>query len=404
MTVRGSAGPPAGAAPPATATPAAATPPAGVDTEVLGLSHVASCSFLASRLAPSGAFWAALGGGVALARIAAQRGPRLGYAASLAAVVQTVALIGPARVSGPLTQALNAPVMGHLQARGASRAARVGAGVAIRYAHYIVVNVAFVLLVIGGLDEFVATYDRIAGFLRVLPKGQAWAIGFTIAISIVYGLAFTVIQMLTYERALGRWPEPEEPPGALPPPTRPDQRVGLRTAVALLLTLAAWVVLLALLRWPVLAAVAAGLAIAVLATRAWRGGRETWAIGLSLAVVLAIGAIGPAVIGAVGWDGALKRALRAGLLVLTATWARQAVGTDELREVARRTLRRLGWIPSAREAADLTHRLESDERLAPAGKDLLERLNTVELKPAPVADALTDWIVDESRAYRPPPS
>lgn len=396
MTVGGSAGPAAEAS----SRPAA--PASGADAEVLGLSHVASCSFLASRLAPSGAFWAALGGGVALARIAAQRGPRLGYGASLAAVVQTVALIGPARVSGPLTQALNAPVMGHLQARGASRAARVGAGLAIRYVHYVLVNVAFVILVIGGLHEYVATYDRVAGFLRVLPKGQVWAIGFTIAISIVYGLAFTVIQMLTYERALGRWPEPETSPGALAPPTGPGQHVGIGSVVALVLTLAAWVVLLALLRWPVLAAIGGGLAVAVLATRAWRGGRDTWTIGLSLAVVLAVGALGPALIGAVEWDGALKRAVRAGLLVLTATWARQAVGTDELREVARRILRRLAWIPSAREAADLTRRLESDARLAPAGKDLLERLNVVELKPAPVADALTDWIIDESRAYRPP--
>lgn len=374
----------------------------GADAETLGLTHVASCSFLASRLAPSGAFFAALGGGVAVARIAAERGPRVGYGASLAAVVQTVALIGPARVSGPLTQALNAPIMGHLQARGASRAARVAAGLAIRYAHYVLVNVAFVLLVIGGLDEFVATYDRIAGFLRILPQGQAWAIGFTFALSIVYGLAFTIIQMLTYERALARWPAQPPQPGLRPPAGLLPARVSGRTWLALGLTAAAWIALLARLRWPVLGAVTAGLAVAVLATRAWRGGRDTWTIGLTLAVVLSVGALGPAVIGAVDWSGALQRAVRAALLVLTATWARQAIGTDGLREVARRILGWLGPLPAAREAAELTARLESDARLAPAGKDLLERLNVVELKPAPLADALTDWIVDESRTYRPP--
>ena len=36
--------------------------------EALGLAHVASVSFVGSRIAPSGTFWLALPGGIALAR------------------------------------------------------------------------------------------------------------------------------------------------------------------------------------------------------------------------------------------------------------------------------------------------------------------------------------------------
>jgi hypothetical protein len=85
--------------------------------EAAGLAHVATVSFLASRAAPSIGFWVALAGGVALARAAQRDGVRVGYGASAAATLQTVALIGPARFSVPLTQALSAPLIGALEAR-----------------------------------------------------------------------------------------------------------------------------------------------------------------------------------------------------------------------------------------------------------------------------------------------
>src|SRR5215212_5965654 len=85
--------------------------------EGAGLAHVATVSFLASRAAPSIGFWVALAGGVALARVAVRDGARLGYGASLAATLQTIALIGPARFSVPLTQALSAPMIGALVRR-----------------------------------------------------------------------------------------------------------------------------------------------------------------------------------------------------------------------------------------------------------------------------------------------
>ena len=83
-----------------------------------GPAHVAVVSFLAARAAPTGGFWIALAGGVALARVAERRGARLGFGASAAAMLETVAIIGPARIGVPLTQAISAPILGRLHARG----------------------------------------------------------------------------------------------------------------------------------------------------------------------------------------------------------------------------------------------------------------------------------------------
>ena len=56
---------------------------------------------------------------------APRRGARTGYGTALAAMLQTVAVMGPARINAPLTQAITAPMMGRLQARGARAADRV---------------------------------------------------------------------------------------------------------------------------------------------------------------------------------------------------------------------------------------------------------------------------------------
>jgi len=361
---------------------------------LLGLAHVASCSFLASRLAPSLQFWAALGGGVALARAAATHGVRAGYGASAAAIVQTVALIGPARVNGPLTQALNAPAMGSLQARGAPRAVRLGAGLAIRLAHYAVLNVLFVVVVVGGLDEYVATYDRIAGFLRVLPQGQAWAVGLTIAGGVAFALFYTTVQLLVYERAFAAWPDL---PAAEPERVVPSV-AGRLPVVPLLVVAAVWIALLAALSWAMVAAAAGLLGVATLVTRAWRAGRDVWGIGLVLALGLAISAMGPAIIGAVEVDGAAQRALRAALLVLSATWLRAVAGAPGMRETARRALR----VSRAREAARITERLESDQRLLPAARAFLDEIGEVPQRPGPLVDALVAWVASEAAVYRPP--
>ena len=72
----------------------------------VGLGHVATASFLASRVAPTGGFAVALAGGVAIARAAQRGGFRAGAGTSAAAMLQTVAIMGPARIGIPLTQAV----------------------------------------------------------------------------------------------------------------------------------------------------------------------------------------------------------------------------------------------------------------------------------------------------------
>src|ERR1700716_85789 len=105
-----------------------------------GLAHVAAVSFLAARAAPWGSCGLSLAGGAALAREADLRGLRAGYASSLAAVLQTVAMVGPLRFNAPLTQALSAPLLGGMHARGRRPAALFAACVAIRLLHYTVLT------------------------------------------------------------------------------------------------------------------------------------------------------------------------------------------------------------------------------------------------------------------------
>src|SRR3954470_30340 len=119
-----------------------------------GLAHVATVSFLASRVAPSLQFFFALGGGIALARSASRLGARIGYGTSLAAMLQTVAVMGPARINAPLTQAITAPMLGAMERRGAGTAPQVIACFAIRLAHYTVVTAALIWIILGGLDAY----------------------------------------------------------------------------------------------------------------------------------------------------------------------------------------------------------------------------------------------------------
>lgn len=373
-----------------------------------GLAHVATCSFLASRISPSAQFWIALGGGVALARAGARHGLRAGYGASLASVVQTVAMIGPLRVSGPLTQALNAPLVGWLIGRRAGFAAVLGACLLIRLVHYAVLNVAFVLVIIGGLDEYVATYDRIAGFLRVLPQGQAWAIGLTIVMGVVWALFYSVVQVLAYRRAMERWPQAPAPEAAADPPAirggeeeeeapwaevTTDGPLRTRPWPVVIVAVGLCAALLTGTEWRMLGVLAAVLAAAWLATRAfdWPATR----LGLILGALFAVGALGPAIVGAVPWADAGARAVRAALLVLVATWARAAAGADGIRRVARTVLS----AARLRHAAWLTAELESDGRLGAAGRTLIEHLRPVEKSPIPMADALTEWVAAESARH-----
>src|SRR3954463_4167211 len=140
--------------------------------ERTGLAHVATVSFLGSRAAPAGPFWLALPGGVALARVAARLGLRSGYGASAAAVLQTVAVMGPARINNPLTQAMTAPLLGRMEDRGRPAWLQVGACFALRFVHYTVLTAIYIWVVLGGLDAFTGSYQTLTGWVGFLSPGE----------------------------------------------------------------------------------------------------------------------------------------------------------------------------------------------------------------------------------------
>ena len=172
-----------------------------------GLAHVASASFLASRIVPTGGFAVALAGGVALARATQQAGMRTGYGASLAATLQAIAVLGPSRISVPLTQALSAPLLGRLHERGTHLVTQIGACAAIRAADQAVFTL-FYIWIVGGIDAYTATFDAIAGHIPGVPDGRTAALGATALALLTWTVSASVVQVLVYRAALRDWPAP----------------------------------------------------------------------------------------------------------------------------------------------------------------------------------------------------
>ncbi len=364
-------------------------------------------SFLAARAAPSGGFWIALAGGVALARVAQQRGARLGFGASAAAMLETVAIIGPARFGIPFTQAVSAPMLGRLEARGWTVVAQVLACAVVRVLHNAVTTAFFIWVITGGLDAYVGTYDALARRVG-LEVGTADALILTAAGLVVWGAFASTIQVLVYRRGLAGWDAaaadlPHERAITLPNvrrvgPRNPSRRFDPRAitvAAAIAFTL-----LLASTSWLLLSAVALWLAIAWLAARP---DKEPLKTGLAFAAILAGGALIFSLGGGLGLDTALRRASRAALLVLVATWLRGAAGAEGLREVSRRALGRLRRLPAAPEAAAVLDQIASEGRIVAAGRTLAARVSGVEKRPVPFLDAVLGWVVAESAEHEPAP-
>ena len=372
-----------------------------------GPAHVAVVSFLAARAAPTGGFWIALAGGVALARLAERRGARLGFGA--AAMLETVAIIGPARFGIPLTQAATAPLLGRLEARGVPVALQVLACASIRLLHNTATTAFFIWIITGGLDAYAGTYDAIGRRVGI-EIGTEDALLLTVATLLVWAGFASIVQVLVYRRGLRDWESREggsaEPPVASPAPAAPAEPAAARPhsrrfdprAVAIAAAIA-FVLLLSSTEWALLAAVAAWLALVWTFSRA---DREPVPTGILFAAILAAGALLFTLGGGLGLDMALRRAARAALLVLVATWLRAAAGADGLREVSRRALGRLRRVPAAPEAAQVLDGIASEGRLAAAGRTLAAELKTVPMRPVPILDAVLGWVVREAAAFRPP--
>jgi hypothetical protein len=373
--------------------------PAG-PADQAGLAHVATASFLASRVVPTGGYAVALAGGVALARAAQLAGARTAYGASLAAMLQTVAVMGPARIGIPLTQAASAPLLGRLHARGAAFLTHLAACAAVRATDQLVNTAFYIWIILGGLDVYAGTYDTLLGDVPLLPAGAAGALVTTAAGLLVWTVFASVVQVAVYRRGLQDWPRTPAPAA---PDTRTDERPPADPprfdprAVALS-AVVAFAVLLASTAWPVLAAVTAWLVLAWVTARA---DREPVKAGLALAATLAVGALVFGLLSDAGLDLTLQRTARAALLVLVATWLRAAAGEEGLREVARRGLQRARRLPSAVEASAILERLGARGGLADSGRALVETVRHVPRKPAPLAGAVLLWIAGEAARFAP---
>ena len=387
-----------------------------------GLAHVATASFLASRVVPTGGYAVALAGGVALARAAQVAGTRTGYGASLAAMLQAVAVLGPSRIGVPLTQALSAPLLGRLHARGTRLAAQLGACAAIRAVDQLLMTVFYVWVIAGGIEAYSATFDAIAGRIPGVPDGMTAAIAATLLALLAWTAFASVVQVLVYRAALRGWPEPG-PSGApdrdgdhrghaggggravLPPPTQATTPMPTRTArydprAVALASIVAFCVLIATTAWLVLGAVAAWLALAWATARA---DRSPLRAGLALAALLAGGALVFGLVGGAGLDLTLQRTVRAGLLVLVATWLRAAAGEQGLREVARRSLHVARGVPAMAEASQILDRLGAGGALGASARALVEQARHVPRRPDALAAAVLQWIAAEATHFRASP-
>ena len=375
-----------------------------------GPAHVAVVSFLAARAAPSGGFWIALAGGVALARVAERRGARLGFGASIAAMLETVAIIGPARFGIPLTQAVTAPLLGRLEARGWRPLPQIAVCSVLRAFQNALTTAFFIWIIAGGLDAYAGTYDAIGRRIGI-EVGTEEALVLTGVVLVVWALFASTVQVLVYRRGLHRWDaeadaiyvdplpggkrrsdEPEPAPASVHR-GRYDPRLVTLTAAVL------FIVLLASTDWIVLAAVSGFLAVAWATARA---DKSPVATGLVFAAILGAGALIFSLGGGLGMDVALRRALRAALIVLVATWMRAAAGAEGLRDVFGRILGKLRAIPSVPEAASVLDTIGAESRLAAAGRSLADQLSGVSLRPVAFCDAVLGWVIAEAESEAEP--
>jgi len=241
--------------------------------------------------------------------------------------------------------------------------------------------------------------------------GTADALALTLAGLFAWAAFASTVQVLVYRRGLTAWAASEQQQREEAPPARWQGNVAENAtnpcrpgrfdprAVAAGAFIA-FVLLLSSTEWAVLAAVAGWLALAWALSRPER---DPLPAGLVFAGLLAGGAFVFALGGGLGLETALRRAARAALLVLVATWLRAAARAPGLREVSRRVLGRLRRIPSLPEASEVLDAIASEGRLAAAGRSLTARLSEAPKRPMALLDAVLAWVVREADGYVPPP-
>lgn len=361
-----------------------------------GLANVAAMTFLAARAVPGG-FVVALAGGVPLARAAERNGARAGYATAGASLVETLAVMGPARMGIPVPHAASAPALGSLERRGAPLLAMALAGAVIRFGYYLLTS-AFYIVVLVGIDAYTGTYAAIRETLSFLPPGDAAALAMTAAFLAAWSLGAGLIQALVIRRGLRRWSntEPElgeRPAAALDRGARVDPRAA--TAAGLV----AIAVALASTEPLALALVALWLAVAWLAAGA---GARSFLGGLALAAPLALSTLAFGLTGGLGGELAARRSVRVALLVLTAVWLRSAAGADGLRAVSLRAVRRLRRLPTLALAASVLGASAGIGSYGDSARRLGRRMRAARKRPGPLLAAALAWITTEAgRLPRP---
>ena len=321
-------------------------------------------------------------------------------------MLQSVAVMGPARLGVPLTQALTAPLLGRLSARRVAIGWQIVLCGAIRGVENAIATALFILVIAGGIDAYAGSYDAVSAQLPLLPRGPAAAIELTLASLIVWTVIASTVQVLVYRRGLRRWATVERAETEGRPPQAPatveaerpqrahsrfDPRaVAVAAAVAVVLLLVSTSAML-------LGAVAVWLVVATLA--AGRVDRGALPAGFALAGILALSGLTFTLVGGLGLELALRRGARAGLLVLVATWLRAVAGSDGLREVSRRSLTKLRRVPALTEASRTFDDLGSAPRLLSAGRSLFAALGPVRKRPVPLLDAILAWIPREAERF-----
>ena len=357
------------------------------------MAGVSALTFLVARAVPGG-YWVALAGGVPIAR-AGQRGAREGYATAGASLVETTAVMGPARLGIAVPHAASAPLLGVLDRRGAGYLWLALVGALVRYVYYLF-TFAFYIWVLVGLDAYTGTYESARDLLPFLPAGEAAAIWVTAVGMLFWSVGAGLIQAWVIRRGLRRWPQDPEVDAVEPErePAQTDARAAVRDPRVVVGVAALLIVLALATTEPLMLAVVAGLLTVVWALST--AGLRPLAGGLALAAPLALSTLAFGLVGGIGQAQALQRTARVALLVLIAVWMRAAAGPDGLRDVSLRLVRRLPRVRTLALTAAVLGASAGAADYGASGRRLGARLRATRKRPAPVLDAVLLWIGNEA--------